>query len=101
MIVVNELGYASAAAQKLHGPITTLVKLRNNPKQRLYIMRVANELISTDQIEITSREDLHMFNSSGFAGYRDMVDDKKYSIVGMIKVGVKTLYVTVSILQSI
>ena len=47
------------------------------------------------QTETSSREDLHMFNSAGLSGYRDFINDSKYSIVGMIKVGVKTLYAVV------
>jgi GNAT acetyltransferase, Mec-17 len=39
--IINELGLASAKAQQLKGPITTIVKLKHNPDQRLYIMRGA------------------------------------------------------------
>ena len=94
-IIVNELGFASAAAQHLHTPITTLSKLKVQSDQRLYIMREENQILKKVETEISSRDDLHMFNSGGFEGHKDFVNDKKFSIVGMIKVGVKTLYVVV------
>jgi alpha-tubulin N-acetyltransferase 1 len=96
MVVVDELGYASAAAQSLHGPITTLSKLRSHPNQRLYIMRENIETIQ-DTPKILSKDDLMIFNSGGLAGYNDYTSEDKFSIVGMLKVGVKTLFVTVSL----
>ena len=45
--------------------------------------------------ELSSRDDLHMFNSAGLAGYKDLLNDKKYSVVGMIKIGFKSLYAVV------
>jgi hypothetical protein len=96
MSIVDDLGYASAKAQSLRGPITTLMKLKAQPDQRLYVMR---EDIHTKNMNIlrteTSRGDLYMFASGGLAGYKDLVNDGKYSIVGMIKIGYKSLFVVV------
>jgi hypothetical protein len=60
-------------------------------------MREESHIIKKVGTEISSRDDLHLFNSGGLSGYRDLVNDSKYSIVGMIKVGVKTLYVVVGV----
>ena len=59
--------------------------------QRLYIMREDSHALNHLKTD-SSRDDLYMFSSSGLAGYRDLVNIGKYSIVGMLKVGRKTLF---------
>ncbi|KAJ3313831.1 Alpha-tubulin N-acetyltransferase 1 [Boothiomyces sp. JEL0838] len=87
----NELGAASARAQSLRGPITTLLKLKTNPDQRLYLMKEDIQDITLKSE--TSRDDLYMFNSAGISGFKDLVNAGKYNIVGMLKVGTKKLFV--------
>ncbi|KAJ3321528.1 Alpha-tubulin N-acetyltransferase 1 [Boothiomyces sp. JEL0866] len=91
LTIIDELGAASAKAQSLRGPITTLLKLKTNPDQRLYLMKedLQNIPLKTE----TSRDDLYMFNSAGISGFKDLVNAGKYSIVGMLKVGTKKLFV--------
>ncbi|KAJ3272107.1 Alpha-tubulin N-acetyltransferase 1 [Terramyces sp. JEL0728] len=91
LTIIDELGAASAKAQSLRGPITTLLKLKTNPDQRLYLMK--EELQTAPLKSETSRDDLYMFNSAGISGFKDLVNAGKYSIVGMLKVGTKNLFV--------
>jgi alpha-tubulin N-acetyltransferase 1 len=93
MTIVDELGFASAKAQNLRRPITSMMKLRSNPDQRAYIMREDDHGAETDSRN-KSRDDLFMFATGGLYGYRDLLNNDKYSVVGMIKMGMKTLFVT-------
>jgi hypothetical protein len=89
MTIIDDLGFASAKAQNLRAPITTLMKLRSNPDQRVYIMR--EEI----QSKKSNTGDFYYFASGGLAGFKDLVNTEKYEIVGMVKVGIKTLFVVV------
>jgi alpha-tubulin N-acetyltransferase 1 len=93
MTIIDELGFASARAQNLRRPITSMMKLRTNPDQRAYIMREDTQEMN-DVPKTTSQDDLFMFATGGLYGYRDLVYNERYSVVGMIKMGMKTLFVT-------
>lgn len=91
---------ASAIAQGLRNPITNTVKLGHNQgmfvmivDQRIYVMREFNRRYR-DQFT-QNEKDLLMFDSEGVEGYKNMVYEDKYVVVGLIKVGPKKLFVNV------
>ncbi len=89
LAIVDDLGYESANAQNLHGPITTLAKLKSHPDHRLYILREENQFLNVE----SSLDDV--YNLDGIQGYNSLSNIDKYSVVGMIKVGVKNLFIVV------
>ncbi|KAJ2999480.1 hypothetical protein HDV02_002793 [Globomyces sp. JEL0801] len=80
MNILDELGRASGKAQSLRGPITSLVKLKSHPDQRVYIMR-EEQICKPPLKSQTSRDDLYMFSGAGMAGYKDLTQSQKFSIV--------------------
>lgn len=92
MNVIDDLGFASAKAQSLRGPITTLSKLKNHPDQRIYVMREETRLLRTNQKLANSQNDIRFDSLSRNSAFTNC----KYSVVGMIKVGIKSLFVLVS-----
>jgi hypothetical protein len=94
--IIDDLGYASSKAQNLKAPITSIQKLKNNPNQRIYILR--EESIARPKLRSqTSREDLYMFSAGGISGFKDIANAGKHVVTGFVKVGVKTLFLLVSI----
>ncbi|KAI9001940.1 touch receptor neuron protein Mec-17-domain-containing protein [Gaertneriomyces semiglobifer] len=79
--IIDELGVASAKAQGLRYPITTVYKLKSNPSHRVYIM-------IDDQV--ASRPTPERYENSTLPGRRAQAWAK---VVGLLKMGRKGLFV--------
>ncbi|KAL5034510.1 hypothetical protein BDV3_004074 [Batrachochytrium dendrobatidis] len=104
--IIDEVGIASAKAQGLRAPVTSILKLKHNPNQRIYIMRTdfdakhntkTGDQDSTDTLQshqsksMSESLDFH-FNAVGLAKYSQLIDSRKQVVVGLLKVGLKKLF---------
>nr|KAJ3419717.1 hypothetical protein HK105_006588 [Polyrhizophydium stewartii] len=106
--IIDEAGIASAkvgsSTSDLNDSIT--LKLKHNPDQRVYIMRDerrgppraqdarnrrGGRLAESHASLADNDSDFH-FNTGGLAGFGDLANPDKYVVVGLLKVGIKKLF---------
>ncbi|KAI8593818.1 touch receptor neuron protein Mec-17-domain-containing protein [Geranomyces variabilis] len=87
MEIIDELGVSSAKAQGLRGPVTTSTKLCASPTHRVYLMKHEVPIDPPPPLPDPALE---------YEGLSDapprMVRRKRPLVIGMIKVGVKNLF---------
>ncbi|KAJ3160407.1 Alpha-tubulin N-acetyltransferase 1 [Geranomyces michiganensis] len=87
MEIIDELGVASAKAQGLRGPVTTSTKLCASPTHRVYLMKHEAPIEPPPPLPDPAFE---------YQGLSDapprMVRRKRSLVIGMIKVGIKNLF---------
>ncbi|KAJ3022222.1 Alpha-tubulin N-acetyltransferase 1 [Thoreauomyces humboldtii] len=86
--IIDELGVASAKAQGLRGPVTTSTKLRSNPTHRVYVLKTE---ILLDDTAIAKNPHAYWGHPNH---HRPSSRSRRRSlVVGIIKVGIKNLFV--------
>ncbi|KAI8840368.1 touch receptor neuron protein Mec-17-domain-containing protein [Chytriomyces cf. hyalinus JEL632] len=111
--IVDFLGHASARAQGLRSPVTSIAKLHHNPTHKLYIMKMdpdppptqpqdsqaMSENYIASEHETNSNEDDGLESSNNIDASLEHHDERAVylppsQVVGLLKIGVKNLFVS-------
>ncbi|KAJ3236940.1 Alpha-tubulin N-acetyltransferase 1, partial [Chytriomyces hyalinus] len=114
--IVDFLGHASARAQGLRSPVTSIAKLHHNPTHKLYIMKMdpdpppaqpqdsqpmsENYFALEHETKLNEEEGIESNSNANDASLEHHYHDQRvvYSppsqVVGLLKIGVKNLFVS-------